>query len=60
MKLNTDKCHLIISCFKHKAMWAKIVEDVRWERSNVQPLGVTIDNNLGFDEHVWKGKVFES
>lgn len=41
-------------------MWAKLVKDVRWERSNVQPLGVTIDNNLGFDEHVWKDKVFES
>lgn len=41
-------------------MWAKIVEDVRWERSNVQPLGVTIDNNLGFDEIVSKAKAFES
>ena len=30
------------------------------ERSNVQPLGVTIDNNLGFDEIVSKAKAFES
>ena len=33
-------------------MWAKIGKDLIWEKPNVKLLGVTIDRNLGFDEHV--------
>lgn len=24
MKLNNDKCHLLLSCYKHEMMWANI------------------------------------
>ena len=53
MKLDSDKCHLLISCVK-QAMWAKTGKDIRWEKSDVKLLGVTIDKNLGFDEHISK------
>ena len=32
-------------------MWAKIRKDIRWEKSHVKLLGVTIDINLSFDTH---------
>ena len=52
MKLNTDKCHLLISENKNEYMWAKLDEDIVWESNDVELLGVTIDNNLRFDKHV--------
>ena len=33
-------------------MWEKLDEDIVWESSDVELLGVTIDNNLRFDKHV--------
>ena len=54
MKLNTDKCHLIVSGYKHEQIWAKIGNDKMWESSDVKLLGVTIDNELKFDKHVSK------
>ena len=52
MKLNTDKCHLLISGNKNEYMWAKLDEDIFWESNGVEILGVTIDNNLRLDKHV--------
>ena len=55
MKLNTEKCHLLISENKNEYMWAKIYmmdEDIVWESNDVELLGVIIDNNLRFDKHV--------
>ena len=52
MKLNTDKCHLLISGNKNEYMWAKLDEDIVWESNDVELLGVTIDNNLRFDKHL--------
>ena len=54
VKLNTDKWHLLILGFKHEIMWAKIAKGIRWEKSNVKLLVITIDKNLGYDEHVSK------
>ena len=36
MKLNTDKCHLIVSGYKHEQIWAKIGNDKIWESSDVK------------------------
>ena len=47
MKLNEDKCHFIISGYKHE-MFAKIGESRIWKKL----LGVTIDKNLKFKEHI--------
>lgn len=30
MKLNKDKCHQLISGFKHEVMWAELRKEVRW------------------------------
>ena len=45
MKLNSDKCHLLISG-KNEQMWAKLVRDRVWESNDVKLLGITLDNNL--------------
>ena len=52
MKLNTDKCHLLISGNKNEQMWAKLDEDIFWESNDVKLLGITLDSNLKFDKHV--------
>ena len=38
MKLNTDKCHLLISGNKNEYMWAKLDEDIVWESNDVERL----------------------
>ena len=52
MKLNTEKCHLLISGNKNEHMWAKVGNDKIWESNTVKLLGITIDNQLKFNEHV--------
>ena len=52
MKLNTGKCHLLISRNKHEHMWAKIGQDIVGESNRVKLLGVTTDNHLKFDSYV--------
>ena len=52
MKLNTDKCHLLISGNKNEQMWVKLDRDIVWESSDVKLLGITLDNNLKFDKYV--------
>ena len=52
MKMNSGKCHLIVSGNKYEQMWAKIGNDKIWESRTVKLLGITIDNELKFDEHI--------
>ena len=52
MKLNTDKCHLLISENKNEQMWAKLDRDIFWESNDVKLLRIILDNNLKFDKHV--------
>ena len=57
MKLNQDKCYLLVSGHKHETVWAKIGETKIWESNKQKMLGVVIDRNLNFDEYVfdlWK------
>ena len=54
MKLNTDKCRLIVSGYKHEQVWANIGKDLIWESNDVKLLGITIDRDLKFDKHVLK------
>ena len=51
MKLNTGKCHFLISGNRGEYMWAKLDQDVVWESNDAELLGVTIDNNLRLDKH---------
>ena len=52
MKLNSDKCHLLISGFKHQSHWGKVGNFKIWESSNEKLLGITIDKDLKFNLHI--------
>ena len=53
LKLNTDKCHLLVS--KHtENVFINAADDIIECQSSVKLLGVTIDNKLDFHEHVSK------
>ena len=54
MKLNTDKCCLMVSHYKHEQVRANIGKDLIWECNDIKLLGVTIDRDLKFDKHVLK------
>ena len=54
MKLNTDKCRLIVPWYKHEQVWVNIGKNLLWENNNVKLLGVTIDRDLKFVKHVLK------
>ena len=53
-KLNTDKCHLIVSRYKHEQIWASIGKDLIWKSNDVKLLEITIDRDLKFNKHVLK------
>ena len=53
MKLNQDKCHLLVFGHKHETVWAKIGEMKIWEYNKQKLLGVVIDRNLNFDEYLF-------
>ena len=53
MKLNQDKCHLLVSRHKHETVWAKIGETKIWESNKQKLLGVVTDRNLNFDKYVF-------
>ena len=50
VKINSGKCRTMTS--KHENMWAKIGDDQIWESRTVKLLGITIDNELKFDEYI--------
>ena len=52
MKLNQGRCHLLVSGYKHENIWAQIGEVKIWESSKQKLLGVVINRNLNFNEHV--------
>ena len=52
MKLNTDKCHLLMAGNKYEQMWVQLGEKKIWEHKTVKLLGVIIDSQLKFDSHV--------
>ena len=52
MKMNPDKCKLIIAGHKWEHVWANIEDTKIWENDSVQLLGVTIDSKLRFDDHL--------
>ena len=48
MKLNQDKCHLLVSGHKRETVWVKIGETKIWESNKQKLLGAAIDRNLNF------------
>ena len=53
MKLNQDKCHLLVSGRKHETVSAKIGETKIWESNKQKLLGVVVDRNLNNDEYIF-------
>ena len=51
MKLNTDKCHLLVAGHKFQKTWLRVSPDKAWEDHSMKLLGVSIDNELKFDKH---------
>ena len=52
MKLNQDKCHLLISVYKHENVWAQIGDETILESNKQELLGLQIDRNLNFNKYV--------
>ena len=52
MKLDGDKCHLLVGGYKHESIWAKFGDARIWESNKQKLLGVHTDRALSFDEHV--------
>ena len=52
MKLNNDKCHLLLSGYKHEIMWANIGQSQIWESKGQKVLGVIIDSDMNFGEYI--------
>ena len=46
MKLNTDKCHLLISGHKYEYQWFQIDKNMVWEENDVKLFGITINNEI--------------
>ena len=53
MKLNDDKCHLLVSGHKFESVWAKVGSSIIWESKEQKLLGVNIDNQLKFDSYIF-------
>ena len=52
MKLNTDKCHLLLAGHKHEYIWAKVGDNKIGESMQERLLGIAIDNKLRFGKHI--------
>ena len=52
MKLNTEKCHLMIGGNRYEHCYAQLGEDQIWETWQVNFLRITLENQLKLDSHV--------
>ena len=52
MQLNQKKCHFLISGHTPEHLWVKVGNNKVWESKQEKLLGVTIDKNLNFNEHL--------
>ena len=52
MKLNKDKCHLLVGEYKHESIGAKTGDARTWESNKQKLLEPRIYRTLFFDEHV--------
>ena len=52
MKLNQEKCHLLVAGHRHQLHHANIGLSTIWESPGEKLLGIYIDKNLRFNDHV--------
>ena len=60
MKLNEDRCDFLVGGHRHETLWANIGETRIWENKNKNLLGLTIDRNLNFDQHMFTKKLAQT
>ena len=49
MKLNLNKCHLLVSGYQYENVWAQIGDETTWESNKQKLLGLQIDRNLSLN-----------
>ena len=54
MKLNTDKCHLIVLGYKHEQVWENIGKDLIWDSNGVKLFEIIIARDLKLQKNVLK------
>ena len=52
MKLDQDKCRLLVSLYKHENIWTQICEVKIWESLKQKLLRFKIDRHLSFNEYI--------
>ena len=52
MKLNKDKCHLLVLEQRYENVWVKIGDEKNWESAKQKLIGMEIGRNLNFDDHL--------
>ena len=52
MKMNSDKCHLLVCGHKYELMIANVGNELIIESSKVKLLGINIDSDLSFNDHL--------
>ena len=52
MTLNEGKCHLLVCGHKHECMFANIGSTRIWEEYSAKLLGIHIDRDLSFQNHM--------
>ena len=52
MKLNRDKCQLLVSGHKYENVWVEMRDEKIWENAKQKLRGMEIGRNVNFDDHV--------
>ena len=52
MKLNEDECHSLLADNTPELLWAKVGDELIWESNYEKLLGLTIDKDLNFNQHL--------
>ena len=55
MKLNKNKCNLLVSGQMYENVWVKMGDEKLWESRKKKLLGMEIGRNFNFDDHVRGG-----
>ena len=54
MVLNEDKCHFLMDGYRHEQLFANVGDAQVWESNDEVLLGITIDKEMKFKEHLTK------
>ena len=54
MVLNEEKCHFRMAGYRHEQLFANVGDAQIWESNDEVLLGITIDKEMKFKEHLTK------